>query len=65
MGMRCLKVGSVPAKADMDEQAEYKQKKLEPRLEKAEAGQRAMFFVDAAHFVMGAFWDGFGALNGS
>jgi transposase len=55
MGMRCLKVGSVPAKADVDEQEEYKQKKLEPRLEEAKAGQRAVFFVDAAHFVMGAF----------
>jgi transposase len=55
LGMRCLKVGSIPAKADVDEQEEYKQKKLEPRLEEAEAGQRVVFFVDAAHFVMGAF----------
>jgi transposase len=55
MGMRCLKVGAVPAKVDVDAQEEYKQKKLEPRLEEAKAGQRAVFFVDAAHFVMGAF----------
>lgn len=55
MGMRCLKVGCVPAKADVDEQESYKQKKLEPRLEEAKAGKRAVFFVDAAHFVMGAF----------
>ncbi len=30
-------------------------KKLEPRLEKAKSGQRAVFFVDAAHFVLGAY----------
>jgi hypothetical protein len=34
MGMRCLKVGSVPAKADVDEQAEYKQKSWNPDLSK-------------------------------
>ncbi len=28
-------------------------KKLEPRLEEAKAGRRAVFFVDAAHFVFG------------
>jgi transposase len=55
MGMRCLKVGSVPAKADPDAQEKYPQKKLEPRLEEAKAGERAVFFGDAAHFVMGAF----------
>jgi hypothetical protein len=30
-------------------------KKLEPRLEEAKSGQRAVFFVDAAHFVLGAY----------
>ena len=55
MGMRCLKVGAVPAKVDVEAQEEYKQKKLEPRLEEAKAGKRAVFFVDSAHFVMGAF----------
>lgn len=55
MGMRCLKVGCVPAKANAEEQEDYKQKKLEPRLEEAKAGKRAVFFVDAAHLVMGAF----------
>jgi transposase len=30
-------------------------KKLEPRLEEAKAGERAVFFVDAAHFVLGAY----------
>jgi transposase len=55
MGMKCLKVGSLPSKADRDEQEDYKEKKLEPRLNEAKEGKRAVFFVDAAHFVMGAF----------
>jgi hypothetical protein len=28
---------------------------LEPRLEEAQAGRRAVFFADAAHFVLGSF----------
>jgi transposase len=28
---------------------------VEPRLEQAKAGQRTVFFVDAAHFVLGAY----------
>ncbi len=55
MGTKCLKVGSLPSKADPDEQEDYKEKKLEPRLNEAKEGKRAVFFVDAAHFVMGAF----------
>ena len=31
------------------------EKNLEPRLEEAKAGKRSVFFVDAAHFVMGSF----------
>lgn len=55
MGMRCLKVGFIPGKADPKVQAEYQKEKLEPRLSEAKQGKRAVFFVDAAHFVMGAF----------
>jgi transposase len=32
-----------------------RQKKLAPRLEEAQTGERAVFFVDAAHFVLGAY----------
>jgi hypothetical protein len=53
--MKCLKVGSLPSKADPDEQEDYKEKKLEPRLNEAKEGKRAVFFVDAAPLVMGAF----------
>jgi transposase len=36
-------------------QAEFLETKLEPVLEEARAGKGQVFFVDAAHFVMGAF----------
>ncbi len=49
------KVGFIPDKgADPDqieEQEVFRQEKLEPLLEEAKAGKRAVFFVDAAHFV--------------
>ena len=44
MEMKCLKVGSLPPKADPDEQEDYKEKKLEPRLNEAKEGKRAVFF---------------------
>jgi transposase len=55
MGMKCRKVGMVPAKADPEEQAEFKAEKLDPVLEAAKAGQKKVFFVDAAHFVLAPF----------
>jgi hypothetical protein len=45
----------IPAKADPDAQAAYLQQKIEPRLAEARAGQRTVFFVDAAHFVRAPF----------
>ena len=55
MGMGRLKVGMVPSKADPDEQERFKKEELEPRLEEAKSGKRALFFVDAAHFVLSAY----------
>ena len=45
----------IPAKADPDEQAAYLHEVIQPRLKDAQAGQRAVFFVDAAHFVLAPF----------
>jgi len=45
----------IPAKADPEKQATYLQSELEPRLTEAQAGKRAVFFVDAAHFVLAPF----------
>src|SRR6185295_18077722 len=53
--LRCRRVGMLPAKADPDAQAHYLGAELEPRLAQARAGQRAVFFVDAAHFVLAPF----------
>lgn len=55
LGFRKLKIGYVPGKADVEEQKKYKEEKLKPRLEEAQRGERAVFFVDAAHFVMQPF----------
>ncbi len=45
----------IPAKADSDKQAAYVKEEIEPRLAEARAGKRAVFFVDAAHFVLAPF----------
>jgi len=45
----------IPAKANPDVQATYLHHELQPRLTEAQAGQRAVFFVDAAHFVLAPF----------
>ncbi len=55
LGMRRLKVGYVPAKADPEEQERFKKEELEPRLDEARAGHRAVLFVDAAHVVLTPF----------
>jgi len=55
IGMARRKVGSIPSKADPDEQEKFKKEKLEPCLEEAKSGKRVVFFVDAAHFVLSAY----------
>jgi len=55
LGLKCQKVGMVPSKADPDVQESFKKKELVPRLEQAKKGQRVVFFVDAAHFVLAPF----------
>ncbi len=55
IGLKRLKVGHVPSKADLDEQERFIDEELEPRLKEAESGERKIFFVDAAHFVLAPF----------
>jgi transposase len=55
LGFKRRKVGHIPAKADPDKQEAFRKDELEPRLKDAKAGTRAVFFVDAAHFVMAPF----------
>ena len=66
LSWRCLAAIPLPPKQTIAEhaatQAAFRETKLEPLLAEARAGQRQVFFVDAAHFVMGAFlcwvWSG-------
>jgi transposase len=55
LGMKPRKLGQIPAKADPEAQEEFKAEQLEPRLAEAQAGQRVVFFMDAAHFVYAPF----------
>lgn len=55
LGLRCRKVGMIPAKADPAQQADYLKQTIEPRLQEAKAGKRAVYYVDAAHFVLAPF----------
>ena len=55
LGLSYRKLGMIPAKADADEQAEFLDEELRPRLRQALRLRRVVCFVDAAHFVHGAF----------
>lgn len=55
LGMKPRQLGQIPAKADPEEQEAFKAEQLEPRLAEAQAGQRVVFFMDAAHFVYAPF----------
>jgi len=55
LGMGYRKTGQVPGKGQPDKQLEFLNEQLQPRLDEASKGKRKVFFVDASHFVMGAF----------
>jgi transposase len=61
LGLAPRKVAAIPVppKSTLDEhvknQAEFRETKLQPRLEAARQGLRQVFFVDAAHFVFAPF----------
>jgi hypothetical protein len=48
-------VGIIPAKAEPDQQTTYLAQEIEPRLAEAQAGNWAVFFMDAAHFALAPF----------
>jgi transposase len=60
IGMQRRMTGILPSKANPEQQADFKTTQLEPRLLEAKMGTRAIFFVDASHFVfsavMGMLW---------
>jgi transposase len=55
LGLDYRKTASIPGGADPQLQLDFLAKELLPRLEEAQKGERRVFFVDAAHFVLGAF----------
>ena len=55
MGMKCRKLGTIPAKADAEVQRRFLDEALWPRLRQAQQLRRVVCFVDAAHFVHGPF----------
>src|SRR5262249_1029538 len=56
---RCVRAVPCPPQKDLPDhirdQKEYLDTQLRPRLDAAVAGKRHVYFVDAAHFVFGAF----------
>ena len=59
MGMKTRKIGYVPAKAanpdKIEQQGQFRKETLESLLEEAKQEKRAVYFVDAAHFVHRAY----------
>jgi transposase len=55
IGMKCCKMGHIPAKADPEKQEKFLQEKLEPLIEQAQQGKCHLFFMDAAHFILEPF----------
>jgi len=55
LGATRKKVCGIPAKADIQAQEDFRCNELEPRLKQAQNGKRDVYFIDASHFVMGAF----------
>jgi hypothetical protein len=45
----------MPAKADPEALAAYLEQEIQPRLAEAQVGRRAVFFLEAAHFVLTPF----------
>jgi len=60
IGLKCRRCGLAPGKSANDPeqqriQKDFHDQQLQPRLEETKQGKRTVLFVDAAHFVMGAF----------
>jgi transposase len=55
LGFKRRKAGSVPGKADPEKQRQFVREVIEPRVSAAEGGAGVVYFMDASHFVFGAF----------
>jgi transposase len=55
MGMKPLRTGQIPAKANPEEQQRFHDETLQPLLKSSNAGECHVLFLDSAHFVLAAF----------
>lgn len=54
-GLKFLKAGHIPAKADTVKQKEWVKETLEPAIKQAQKGECYLFFMDASHFILQPF----------
>lgn len=54
-GLRFIKCGHIPSKADNEAQHQWVETELKPVIEAAQKGKCHLFFCDAAHFVLQPF----------
>lgn len=54
-GLRYIKTGHIPAKADTQEQQQWVESTLDPAIEEAQNGECHLLFMDAAHFILEPF----------
>lgn len=55
IGMKCLKMGHIPAKADSDRQRGFYDSTLKPLIDQAKEKSCHLFYMDAAHFTLSPF----------
>lgn len=54
-GLRYIKTGHIPAKADAQKQQQWMKTTLEPAIREAQNGECHLLFMDAAHFILEPF----------
>ena len=54
-GLRYIKTGHIPAKADAEKQQKWVKTTLEPAIAEAQNGECQLLFIDAAHFILQPF----------
>jgi len=54
-GLRYIKTGHTPAKADVMKQQQWVKTTLEPAIQEAQNGECHLLFMDVAHFILQPF----------
>jgi transposase len=54
-GLRYLRTGHIPAKADTEKQQQWVKEKLAPAIKEAQNGECHLLFMDAVHFILQPF----------